>query len=128
MLWWIIVTFFSRSPGVVYFSAQRSAQELPQIETFSPTCDSVMGGQELLITGPNITPESKVIFLEKGHGKRHPQSCLPKWFMKRFSVLRASVSHLIQTLLFTQRTFCFIVYFRWSNSVGSGCKNSSWKE
>ncbi|XP_053497054.1 nuclear factor of activated T-cells, cytoplasmic 3 isoform X1 [Ictalurus furcatus] len=50
--------------------SQRSAQELPQIETFSPTCDSVMGGQELLITGPNITPESKVIFLEKGHDGR----------------------------------------------------------
>ncbi|KAK2834417.1 hypothetical protein Q7C36_015118 [Tachysurus vachellii] len=50
--------------------SQRSAQELPQIEKFSPNCDSVMGGQELLINGPNITPESKVIFLEKGHDGR----------------------------------------------------------
>ncbi|XP_046715749.1 nuclear factor of activated T-cells, cytoplasmic 3 isoform X2 [Silurus meridionalis] len=50
--------------------SQRSAQELPQIEQFSPTHDSVMGGQELLISGPNITPESKVIFLEKGHDGR----------------------------------------------------------
>uniref|UniRef100_A0A8B9L7A6 Nuclear factor of activated T cells 3b n=1 Tax=Astyanax mexicanus TaxID=7994 RepID=A0A8B9L7A6_ASTMX len=46
--------------------SQRSAQELPQIDNFSPTCGSVIGGQEMLITGPNITPESKVIFLEKG--------------------------------------------------------------
>ncbi|KAM9495647.1 nuclear factor of activated T-cells, cytoplasmic 3 isoform 2-T2 [Clarias gariepinus] len=46
--------------------SQRSAQELPQIEKFSPTSDSAMGGQEMVITGPNITPESKVIFLEKG--------------------------------------------------------------
>ncbi|XP_060770942.1 nuclear factor of activated T-cells, cytoplasmic 3 isoform X3 [Neoarius graeffei] len=50
--------------------SQRSAQELPQIEKFSPTCDSVMGGQELMIIGANITPESKVIFLEKGHDGR----------------------------------------------------------
>ncbi|KAK3526810.1 hypothetical protein QTP70_033548 [Hemibagrus guttatus] len=50
--------------------SQRSAQELPQIEKFSPNCDSVMGGHELLITGPNITPDSKVIFLEKGHDGR----------------------------------------------------------
>ncbi|XP_066523382.1 nuclear factor of activated T-cells, cytoplasmic 3 isoform X2 [Hoplias malabaricus] len=46
--------------------SQRSAQELPQIERFSPTCGSVTGGQEMLITGQNITPESKVIFVEKG--------------------------------------------------------------
>ncbi|XP_007228246.3 nuclear factor of activated T-cells, cytoplasmic 3 isoform X2 [Astyanax mexicanus] len=46
--------------------SQRSAQELPQIDNVSPTCGSVIGGQEMLITGPNITPESKVIFLEKG--------------------------------------------------------------
>ncbi|XP_036431854.1 nuclear factor of activated T-cells, cytoplasmic 3 isoform X1 [Colossoma macropomum] len=46
--------------------SQRSAQELPQIEQFSPTSGSVTGGQEMLIKGPNITPESKVIFLEKG--------------------------------------------------------------
>ncbi|KAI4872149.1 hypothetical protein NFI96_030996 [Prochilodus magdalenae] len=46
--------------------SQRSAQELPQIEQFRPTCGSVTGGQEMVITGPNITPESKVIFLEKG--------------------------------------------------------------
>ncbi|XP_076863721.1 nuclear factor of activated T-cells, cytoplasmic 3 isoform X2 [Brachyhypopomus gauderio] len=46
--------------------SQRSAQELPQIETFSPRCASATGGQEMHITGPNITPDSKVIFLEKG--------------------------------------------------------------
>ncbi|XP_026859058.2 nuclear factor of activated T-cells, cytoplasmic 3 isoform X2 [Electrophorus electricus] len=46
--------------------SQRSAQELPQIETFSPPYGSASGGEEMLITGPNITPDSKVIFLEKG--------------------------------------------------------------
>ncbi|XP_062854755.1 nuclear factor of activated T-cells, cytoplasmic 3 [Trichomycterus rosablanca] len=50
--------------------SQRSAQELPQIEHFSPNCGFVCGGQELAITGPNITPESKVFFLEKGHDWR----------------------------------------------------------
>lgn len=46
--------------------SQRSAQELPQIDSFNPNSGSVNGGQELEITGPNITPDSKVIFLEKG--------------------------------------------------------------
>ncbi|XP_074533076.1 nuclear factor of activated T-cells, cytoplasmic 3-like [Halichoeres trimaculatus] len=46
--------------------SQRSGQELPQVESFSPTSCSVDGGEELLITGSNITTQSRVIFLEKG--------------------------------------------------------------
>ncbi|XP_073687618.1 nuclear factor of activated T-cells, cytoplasmic 3 isoform X2 [Garra rufa] len=46
--------------------SQRLAQELPQIESFSPTCGSVNGGEEMLITGQNVNPESTVVFLEKG--------------------------------------------------------------
>ncbi|KTF72090.1 hypothetical protein cypCar_00035501 [Cyprinus carpio] len=46
--------------------SQRLAQELPQIESFSPACGSVTGGEEMLITGQNINPESTVVFLEKG--------------------------------------------------------------
>ncbi|XP_059402368.1 nuclear factor of activated T-cells, cytoplasmic 3 isoform X2 [Carassius carassius] len=46
--------------------SQRLAQELPQIESFSPACGSVNGGEEMLITGQNINPESTVVFLEKG--------------------------------------------------------------
>lgn len=49
--------------------AQRLAQELPQVESFSPACGSVTGGEEMLITGQNINPESIVVFLEKGSGK-----------------------------------------------------------
>ncbi|XP_050955450.1 nuclear factor of activated T-cells, cytoplasmic 3 [Labeo rohita] len=45
--------------------SQRLAQELPQIENFSPACGSVNGGEEMLITGQNINPESTVVFLEK---------------------------------------------------------------
>ncbi|XP_048014656.1 nuclear factor of activated T-cells, cytoplasmic 3 isoform X1 [Megalobrama amblycephala] len=46
--------------------SQRLAQELPQVESFSPACGSVTGGEEMLITGQNINPESIVVFLEKG--------------------------------------------------------------
>ncbi|XP_056595568.1 nuclear factor of activated T-cells, cytoplasmic 3 isoform X1 [Triplophysa dalaica] len=46
--------------------SQRLAQELPQVDSFSPTCGSVTGGEEMLITGQNINPESTVVFLEKG--------------------------------------------------------------
>lgn len=49
--------------------AQRSAQELPQVEKSSLTSCLVSGGEEMVITGSNFFPESKVIFLEKGPGK-----------------------------------------------------------
>uniref|UniRef100_A0A3B3ZXS5 RHD domain-containing protein n=1 Tax=Periophthalmus magnuspinnatus TaxID=409849 RepID=A0A3B3ZXS5_9GOBI len=53
--------------------SQRSAQELPQVEKSSLTSCLVSGGEELLITGSNFFPESKVIFLEKGPDGR------PQW-------------------------------------------------
>uniref|UniRef100_A0A3Q3EKM2 Nuclear factor of activated T cells 3a n=1 Tax=Labrus bergylta TaxID=56723 RepID=A0A3Q3EKM2_9LABR len=46
--------------------SQRSAQELPQVEKSSLTSCLVSGGEEMVITGSNFFPESKVIFLEKG--------------------------------------------------------------
>ncbi|MBN3277655.1 NFAC3 factor, partial [Polyodon spathula] len=48
--------------------SQRSAQELPQIEKYSLNNCSVNGGEEIIVTGSNFFPESKVIFLEKGPG------------------------------------------------------------
>uniref|UniRef100_A0A8C4RIU1 RHD domain-containing protein n=1 Tax=Erpetoichthys calabaricus TaxID=27687 RepID=A0A8C4RIU1_ERPCA len=51
--------------------SQRSAQELPVVESCSITSCSVEGGEELVLTGANFLPESKVIFLEKGPGKKH---------------------------------------------------------
>ncbi|XP_077313511.1 nuclear factor of activated T-cells, cytoplasmic 3 isoform X3 [Lithobates pipiens] len=46
--------------------SQRSAQELPQVDKYSINSCSVTGGAEMVITGANIFPESKVIFIEKG--------------------------------------------------------------
>lgn len=46
--------------------SQRSGQELPQVESFSPTSCSVDGGEELLITGSNISTQSRVVFMERG--------------------------------------------------------------
>ncbi|XP_010881526.2 nuclear factor of activated T-cells, cytoplasmic 3 isoform X2 [Esox lucius] len=46
--------------------SQRSATDLPQMESCSPVSCVVTGGEEMVITGSNISPESKVIFLEKG--------------------------------------------------------------
>lgn len=53
-----------------WLAAQRSATDLPQIESCSPVSCLVSGGEEMVITGSNISPESKVIFLEKSPGKR----------------------------------------------------------
>ncbi|XP_038631285.1 LOW QUALITY PROTEIN: nuclear factor of activated T-cells, cytoplasmic 4 [Scyliorhinus canicula] len=46
--------------------SQRSAHELPQVESYNITTCPVTGGEELLLTGCNFLPESKVIFIEKG--------------------------------------------------------------
>ncbi|KAJ8343340.1 hypothetical protein SKAU_G00306690 [Synaphobranchus kaupii] len=53
--------------------SQRSAQELPQVEKYSLNSCSVTGGEEMVITGSNFFPETKVIFLEKGPDGR------PQW-------------------------------------------------
>lgn len=49
-------------------SAQRSGQELPLVESFSPASCSADGGEELLITGSNMSAQSRVVFTEKGPG------------------------------------------------------------
>ncbi|XP_064414626.1 nuclear factor of activated T-cells, cytoplasmic 3 isoform X2 [Latimeria chalumnae] len=53
--------------------SQRSAQELPQIEKYSISSSLVNGGEEMVVTGSNFLPESKIIFLEKGPDGR------PQW-------------------------------------------------
>uniref|UniRef100_A0A3Q3B4Y1 Nuclear factor of activated T cells 4 n=1 Tax=Kryptolebias marmoratus TaxID=37003 RepID=A0A3Q3B4Y1_KRYMA len=49
--------------------AQRSAQELPVIESVNLTSCSVEGGEELLLSGTNFLPISRVLFMERGTGK-----------------------------------------------------------
>ncbi|XP_020671557.3 nuclear factor of activated T-cells, cytoplasmic 4 [Pogona vitticeps] len=46
--------------------SQRSAQELPQVENYSLSACSVHGGEEMVISGANFLPESKVVFIERG--------------------------------------------------------------
>ncbi|XP_029380914.1 nuclear factor of activated T-cells, cytoplasmic 4 isoform X2 [Echeneis naucrates] len=46
--------------------SQRSAQELPVIESVSLTSCSVEGGEELLLSGNNFLPISRVVFMERG--------------------------------------------------------------
>ncbi|XP_037306881.2 nuclear factor of activated T-cells, cytoplasmic 3-like isoform X1 [Pungitius pungitius] len=46
--------------------SQRSGQELPAVDSFSPHSCSADGGAELLIRGSNVSPQSRVVFLEKG--------------------------------------------------------------
>ncbi|KAK5605017.1 hypothetical protein CRENBAI_002321 [Crenichthys baileyi] len=46
--------------------SQRSAQELPVIESVSLTSCSVEGGEELLLSGTNFLPISRVVFMERG--------------------------------------------------------------
>lgn len=49
--------------------AQRSAQELPQVESCSISAGSVRGGEEMVLAGANFLPDSKVIFIERGPGE-----------------------------------------------------------
>ncbi|XP_011617868.1 nuclear factor of activated T-cells, cytoplasmic 4 isoform X3 [Takifugu rubripes] len=46
--------------------SQRSAQELPVIESISLTSCSVEGGEELMLSGSNFLPVSRVLFTERG--------------------------------------------------------------
>ncbi|AWP02483.1 putative nuclear factor of activated T-cells cytoplasmic 2-like [Scophthalmus maximus] len=45
--------------------SQRSAQELPSVERQDLDRCSVLGGQQMVLTGQNFTPDSKVMFSEK---------------------------------------------------------------
>ena len=58
------------SVSLYHPSAQRSAQELPVIESVSLTSCCVEGGEELLLSGTNFLPISRVLFMERGTGTR----------------------------------------------------------
>uniref|UniRef100_A0A8C2ZGB6 Nuclear factor of activated T cells 2 n=1 Tax=Cyclopterus lumpus TaxID=8103 RepID=A0A8C2ZGB6_CYCLU len=45
--------------------SQRSAHELPMVEKQDMDSCSVLGGQQMILTGQNFSSDSKVIFLEK---------------------------------------------------------------
>nr|XP_061834982.1 nuclear factor of activated T-cells, cytoplasmic 4-like isoform X3 [Nerophis lumbriciformis] len=52
--------------------SQRSAQELPVIESVSLTSSSVEGGEDLMLSGSNFMPISRVVFMERStDGKLH---------------------------------------------------------
>lgn len=51
-------------------AAQRSAQELPVIESVSFTSCSVEGGEELLLSGTNFMALSRVVFMERSTGEQ----------------------------------------------------------
>ncbi|XP_053175400.1 LOW QUALITY PROTEIN: nuclear factor of activated T-cells, cytoplasmic 3 [Scomber japonicus] len=63
-------TLWLQTVSVPVECSQRSGQELPHVDSFSPTSCCVDGGDELLITGSNICPQSKVVFMEKGQDGR----------------------------------------------------------
>lgn len=60
---------FDFLPLIFSTSAQRSAQELPVIESLSLTSCSVEGGEEVVLSGSNFLPISRVLFTERGTGK-----------------------------------------------------------
>ncbi|KAG5274943.1 hypothetical protein AALO_G00141880 [Alosa alosa] len=47
--------------------SQRSAHELPAVERQDVDHCSVLGGQQMILTGQNFTSDSKVVFSEKTH-------------------------------------------------------------
>lgn len=50
-------------------AAQRSAHELPMVEKQDMDSCSVLGGQQMILTGQNFSSDSKVIFMEKTQGE-----------------------------------------------------------
>ncbi|EMP26819.1 Nuclear factor of activated T-cells, cytoplasmic 4 [Chelonia mydas] len=46
--------------------SQRSAQELPLVERCSLSTGSGRGGEEMVLSGANFLPDSKVVFIERG--------------------------------------------------------------
>uniref|UniRef100_A0A3Q4G1T1 Nuclear factor of activated T cells 2a n=1 Tax=Neolamprologus brichardi TaxID=32507 RepID=A0A3Q4G1T1_NEOBR len=56
--------------------SQRSAHELPMVEKQDMDSCSVLGGQQMILTGQNFSSDSKVIFMEKTQGKRHSNNTL----------------------------------------------------
>ncbi|KAK5901575.1 hypothetical protein CesoFtcFv8_006930 [Champsocephalus esox] len=46
--------------------SQRSGQEPPQVDSYSPSCCSSEGGDQLLIRGSNLCSQSRVVFTESG--------------------------------------------------------------
>lgn len=57
--------------NVCLLPAQRSAHELPMVEKQNMDSCSVLGGQQMILTGQNFSADSKVIFTEKTHGELH---------------------------------------------------------
>lgn len=50
-------------------TAQRSAHELPMVEKQDTDSCSVLGGQQMILTGQNFSSDSKVVFMEKTQGE-----------------------------------------------------------
>lgn len=57
------------SCSLFHLTAQRSAHELPMVDKQDMDSCSVLGGQQMILTGQNFSSDSKVIFMEKTHGE-----------------------------------------------------------
>lgn len=68
----------------LFFSAQRSGQELPHVESFYPTSCSVEGDEELVISGSNMSAQSRVVFIEKGPGMVQKHTNIAQKLEKHF--------------------------------------------
>lgn len=57
-----------RLSSLFVLAAQRSAHELPLVEKQDMDGCSVLGGQQMILTGQNFSSDSKVVFMEKTQG------------------------------------------------------------
>uniref|UniRef100_A0A3B4FF70 Nuclear factor of activated T-cells, cytoplasmic 2-like n=1 Tax=Pundamilia nyererei TaxID=303518 RepID=A0A3B4FF70_9CICH len=64
--------------------SQRSAQELPAVERQDLDQCSVLGGQQMVLTGQNFTSDSKVIFSEKTQGEEKKRNIIAADNLKPF--------------------------------------------
>ncbi|XP_061750536.1 nuclear factor of activated T-cells, cytoplasmic 3 [Nerophis ophidion] len=58
-------TLWLQTASIPVECSQRSGQELPHVESFSPRSCGWRGGEELCIIGANMSAQSRVVFMEK---------------------------------------------------------------
>lgn len=55
----------------ILLTAQRSAQELPLVDKQSMESCAASGREQMLLSGHNFQPDSKVVFVERAQGRGH---------------------------------------------------------
>lgn len=98
-------------------TAQRSAHELPLVEKHDMDSCSVLGGQQMILTGQNFSADSKVVFMEKTQGEQpsfspsntHRHACYYRkrcFFLQKITVMSCPKTARFGIYKSNLRSFC----------------------